>query len=704
MSEAESGKWIKTHCARFDHGGCGLEVLVENGRMTKIRPDKDDLFSRGYCCQKGLASIERVYHPDRLRRPLVRVGKRGDGKWKQVRWGEALDLLAREFSGTIRKAGPASAAFVQGAPKGLEFFILLRLANLLKIPTVGASQHVCHMPREQMAVATCGFFPVPDYDSPTKCILLWGSDPERTNEEAILGGHFREALRRGPKLIVIDPVRTGPAEKSDIWLQIRPGTDDLLAAGLLHIIIEENLYCRSFVEQWTIGFSELREKLRQYRPAVVSTGTGVPRDLILRAAQLYSSSSPAILHWGNAIEHNANSSQTCRSLVLLMALTGNLEVPGGNIKAEPPDVIRSSELICLKQFPGRVEKLLNRHYGLIPRLLTTPNWIVFRSIIEQSPHPIKCLFMQGTNPLLSCGDPEEVRRALLKLDFFAVSDIFMTPSAALADLVLPAATNLEFDDIGHYGLPHGILFARPKAVEPQGDAWPDVKILNEWGKRMGLEDFFWTSPEQMMEAVLEPSGLTYAQFAAKGILHGQRTHYSYREKGFLTPSGKVELKSTLLEKWGHSPLPLAIEHAATNGRYPFILTSRKPRYFFHSAYRQISSLRARSALPEVLIHPDAAERLGIKMNSAVKVSTADGTMSLFAKLSDKVHPHVLLADFGWWFPDSKGNFRWKDSNINCLIGSEGPRDSIMGTIQLRGIPCRVELLNQPGTAIDEKVT
>jgi anaerobic selenocysteine-containing dehydrogenase len=684
-------KQIKTHCARFDHGGCGLVAFVEDGRLVKVLPDKDDDYSKGYCCAKGLASVERVCHPDRLRRPLVRKGKRGAGDWEPVSWDRALDILSSEFAKAIGNGGPESVAFMQGAPKGLEFFILMRLANLLKTPTVGAAQHVCHMPREQLAVATCGFFPVPDYDAPTECILLWGSDPERTNEEGMLGGRFREALKHGPKLIVVDPLRTGPAKRSDLWLQVRPGTDDLLAAGLLHVIIEENLFDRDFVEQWTVGFEDLREAVRPFTPGVVSSGTGVSGEQMAEAARLYARSRPALLHWGNAIEHTANSSQTCRSLVLLMALTGNLEAPGGNIKTELPELIRPADLICLKQFPGRIEKLLNRHYGLIPRLITTPNWIVFRSILDQSPYAIKCLYMQGNNPLVSSANPEEARDALERLDFLAVSDIFMTPSAALADLVLPAATNLEFNDIGHYGLPHGHVFARPKAVDPEGDVWPDVKILNEWGKRMGFGSFFWESTDAMMEAVLAPSGLTYEQFAAKGRLDGPRMLYSYREKGFATPSGKVELRSGLLEKGGYSPVPVVAEHATTDERFPFLLTSRKPRHFFHSAYRQINRLRDLVPEPKVLIHPDTASALGILEGMEVRIVTASGSIMQRAKFSEDLSPGVISADFGWWFPEkSEEAFGWKRSNINCAIGSDGPKDPVLGTIQLRAIPCRLE--------------
>ena len=684
-------EWLKTHCGRFDHGGCGLEVFAEEGRLLKVRPDKEDPYSRGYCCPKGLSAIDRVYHPDRLKQPLLRAGKRGEGKWTPVPWDRALAILSDEFKKAIEKGGPESVAFAQGAPKGPEFFVLLRLANLLNTPNVGAAQHVCHMPREQMAAATCGFFPVPDFDNPTKCILLWGSDPERTNEEGVLGGRFLEALGKGSKLIVIDPIRTGPARRADLWLQIRPGADDLLAAGFLHVIVEENLFDRDFVENWTTGFADLREAVRPFTPDAVCAGTGVPAEKIAEAARLYAASRPATLHWGNAIEHTQNSSQTCRGLTMLMALCGNLEAPGGNIKAEAPYLARLADFICLKKFPGRAEKLLNRHHGIIPRLITVPNWIIVRSILDQSPYAIRCLYLQGTNPLVSWSRAEQVEEAFLKLDFLAVADVFMTPSAAVADLVLPAATLLEFNDIGHYGLPHGHIFARPKMTDPPGEAWPDIKILSEWGKRMGFGAQFWDSADTIVETVLEPSGLTYEQFAQKGMLSGPDTHYSYRQKGFATPSGKVELRSSLLEKWGYPPLPVVTAGEAASERFPLLLTSRKPRYYFHSAYRQIERLREKAPEPRVLIHPLAADRLGIGEGDAVRISTKAGSIMQIAEISGDIDAGVVVADFGWWFPEKKEEmFGWKDSNLNCLTESSGPMDPAMGTVRLRAIPCRIE--------------
>lgn len=683
---------IRIHCARFDHGGCGLKVEVENGLPVRVVPDRDDPFSHGYACPKGLSALDRLRSPHRLTRPLKRGGSRGEGRWEAVSWDEAFERLTRAFSSAMERHGPEGVSFAQGAPKGPEFFMLLRLANLLNCPNVAGTQHVCHMPREQAATVTCGFFPVPDLASPTQCVLLWGSNPAATNEEGVLGEHLTRCLKSGPKLIVVDPFRTRLAERADVWLQLRPATDDILALGLLHLIVEEELHDETFVHQWTVGFDELKEAVRPYTPDRVSRDTWVPKAALLEAARAYGRASPALIHWGNAVEHTPNTAGTCRSLVLLMAVTGNLEVPGGNVRAQAPPLMRLSDFIALKRFPDRPKKLLNRHHGIIPRLITVPNWMVVDSILDQSPYPIRCLYTQGTNPLLTYSDAQRVFKALHALDFIAVADQVMTPTAALADLVLPVALPMEYDDIGHYGLPHGHIFARPKVVDAVGECRSDLAILNEWGKRMGFSDDFWEDPADILEDILKPSGLTYRQFAQAGILRGAERYRTYEEKGFATPSGKVELRSSLFEQWGFDPLPSPDSPEPLRDDYPLVLTSRKPRYFFHSAYRHVESLRRRHDRPEVRIHPETASRLGIADGDRVQIATKGGAVFQTARLTEGLDPRVILADYGWWFPErTQDPLRgWKEANLNVLTSTDGPKDPVMGTPRLRGIPCRIE--------------
>lgn len=229
---------VKTYCARMDHGGCGILLHVENGRITKIEGDPDSPLSRGAICAKGLAQVERLNHPDRLKYPMIRMGKRGEGKWSRISWHEALGIIIEKIRETIQQDGQRAISFAQGTPKGLELYLMIRLANILNIPNISTPGNICHMPRETASVLTCGFFPVPDYAHPPACVVVWGSNLFQTNEEGILGAQLRRALDQGAKLIVIDPRKTAIASRADLWLQPKPGTDLTLALGMLSVITE----------------------------------------------------------------------------------------------------------------------------------------------------------------------------------------------------------------------------------------------------------------------------------------------------------------------------------------------------------------------------------------------------------------------------------------------------------------------------------
>src|SRR5512136_2993394 len=237
---------VKTFCARMDHGGCGLLVHVEEGQIVRVEGDPESPLNRGTICAKGIAQVERLNHPDRLHHPLKRMGERGEGKWERISWEEALTTISQR----ILQADRRSIAFAQGTPKGLELYMMIRLANLLKVPTMVTPGSICHMPRETAAMITCGFFPVPDYDHPPALILIWGSNLFQTNEEGIIGSQLRRALDRGAKLITVDPRKTLLASRSNLWLQPKPGTDLALALGMVKVIVEEKLYDSDFVKDW----------------------------------------------------------------------------------------------------------------------------------------------------------------------------------------------------------------------------------------------------------------------------------------------------------------------------------------------------------------------------------------------------------------------------------------------------------------------
>ena len=368
----EDIRWVKTHCARMDHGGCGLLVGAKGNEIVEIKGDPEGYLNRGYTCFKGRVSAERLTHPDRLRHPLKRTGKRGEGKWQRISWDQALGEIAENLLKIKEKHGARAVGFGAGMPKGLEHLVLIRLANIFGSPNVVGIQDVCHAGREVTGMHTCGFYPVADFHHPTKLMFFWGSNLASTNEEGNIYSQVTAQLKSGAKLIVVDPRRTEIARRADLWLQLRPGTAQALALGVIHVMCKESLYDKDFVEKYTYGFEDLEKQAEPYTPEKVEEITWVPAESIRKAARMYAGAKPAVLQWGNAIEHDVNVFDATRSLVCLMAISGNLEVPGGNVNALEPRIMSLAKFVRADLIPDKRKEMLGAHYGTIPRLMTTP--------------------------------------------------------------------------------------------------------------------------------------------------------------------------------------------------------------------------------------------------------------------------------------------------------------------------------------------
>ncbi|MDM8524909.1 molybdopterin-dependent oxidoreductase [Desulfococcaceae bacterium HSG8] len=682
---------IKTHCARMDHGGCALVVSVKDNKIIEVRGDTDGFLNKGYICSKGLASPNRLNHPSRLRHPLKRVGKRGEGKWEQISWETAIQTVSERLNSIREQYGAKSVAFCQGMPKGLEHFVLIRLANIFGSPNVVTVQDVCHAPREVSGMHTCGFYPVADFHHPSRLAVLWGSNITATNEEGEICRLLLDQLKQGTELMVIDPRKTDLAEKASSWLQIRPGTDNALALAFLNVIIEGKLYDEEFVENHTYGFEELAAHVKNYTPEKMSDVTRVPANLIRESARRYAASRPAVIQWGNPIEQNINAFDTARALICLMAICGNLDIPGGNIQANEPKILGLGKFVRADLIPLKPKEMIHAHHGTIPRLMTVPPAFFRKAVLEDIPYPVRGAYMQCTNPLLAYADSRHTYDALMNLDFFAVSDIIMTPTAALADIVLPAATHFEFNDIGHYGLGHGYILARPKAVDPPEECWPDMKILNELGKSLTSPEYWYENYEDFLDTLLKPCGFTYSQFVEKGYLKGQDRFQKYTDSGFRTSTGKVELRLSRAEKFRLSPLPQFTEPPEPDDPdYPLILTSAKDRHYLHSSYRWVEKLRKHSPVPLTEIHPETAEQYGISEGDEIHIETRFGSIIQIAHLTEKVPQGVVYSAYGWWFPegDAEAQYEWEKSNFNILT-SVGRLGGEFGTPNLKGLMCRI---------------
>lgn len=684
-------RWVKTHCARMDHGGCAILVGVQNGKIVKVKGDPDGYFNKGYICPKGVVSPDRLTHPDRLKYPLKRIGKRGGGKWERISWEEALHYTADSLNKIKEEYGSKSVAFGVGMPKGLEHFVLIRLANLFGSPNVIASQDVCHAPREITGIHTCGFYPVADFHHKSKLVILWGSNITSTNEEGEICSILVEQMKQGTDVIVIDPRKIDMVDKSKKWLQIRPGTDNALALAFLNVIIEESLYDKEFVEKWTYGFEELAEHVKQYTPEKTSEITWVPADLIRQTARLYATAKPAVIQWGNPIEHNVNTFDTVRALICLMAITGNLDIPGGNVAAHDPKIMGLGPFVRADLIPEKRKEMISTYHRVIPRLMTIAPSYFKKAILEEVPYPIKGFYAMCSNGMLSYADSKQTYEAFMKLDFIAIADLFMTSTAAMADIVLPVASQFEMNDIGHYGIGHGFIVARPKIVDPPEECWPDMKIMNELGKLVSPPELWKDDYEEFLEDIVKPAGLTYSQFVERGYLKGPDRFKLYEEKGFRTPTGKVELSLSTAEKFRLKSLPeFSGLPEDDDPNYPLILNSSKSRYYLHSSYRWLEKLRKLRPHPKVEIHPETAEKYGVKDGDEVIIETRNGKIVQIADLTDTVDPRIINASHGWWFPEGnpENQYDWDKSNLNMLTSTD-KLGKEYGTPNLKGIGCRI---------------
>ena len=679
--------------------GCGILIHMKDGRPVQVVGDPDHPLNKGKLCPKGEASLELLNHPERLTHPLKRKGPRGNGKWERISWDEALDTIAERFAHAKKATGASTVAFAHGAAKGLQDSYLARFANLFGSPNVAWQGHVCFVPRVAASRLTYGFYAIPDYDFPPRCIVVWGKNIDAT----LFHAHERllKARERGARLIVIDPRKTSLAASADIWLQPRPGTDLLLALGMLNIIFMEGMYDQAFVERWTTGFEKLREHCAPVSPERVEAITWVPREKLMAAARLYAQSKPAAIQWGNVIDHGVNSFQTARAICLLRAVTGNLGIPGGEAQPSrfPLHGRRSPELEAWEAMPREVfeNRVGNPGQRPLPTIRYLQPQDLIRAILEETPTPIRVLFNQGGNPLTNYSHAKRVYTALNKLDFLAVSEHFMTPTAALADIVLPAATYLEFDSIVTPPYSYPVLSVQRKCFR-RNTCRSDYEILHGLAQRLGFGDAFWETEQGCLDAVLKPSGITFDELCHIGFIRGTLRYRDYEANGFGTPTRKVELYSEQLRSWGFDPLPSYVEPPETPfsdpdlaERYPLLFTTWKSPAYRHSGGRQISSLRSLHPRPIVLIHPKTARAYGIHEGDSVTIETPRGTIRQTAHISDEMPPKVIGVDYAWWFPESgpSDEFGWQTANVNILTDDAPPFSPELGSTNLRGHCCKI---------------
>ena len=682
------------HCP----GSCGVLIHMDNGKPVKIEGDPDSPISKGALCVKGSASLEFLYHPDRLKYPLRRTGERGKGQWKRISWDEALKTIADKLMWVKDKYGAESLLMIRGGARGLQDDFFARFANSFGTPNLATFGSVCKTPKIYASRMTYGYYTMPEYEYPPACIMVWGANRAETG--IIEFKETVQALNKGTKIIIVDPRKIGLSQRADLCLQLRPGSDLVLALGLINVIINEALYDRAFVDRWTVGFEEIKAHIQDYPPEMAEEITWVNAEAIKKAARLFAKSRPACIQWGVATDTNVNSFQTARAISILRAITGNLDVPGGELLWPSIGLLNRLPGFDLRdKLPtDKCNKGISAGDKLLPSYTEASPQRVIRAIIDKDPYPIRAAYIRGANLLLSYYDSQEVYRALNELDFFVTADMFMTPTAALADIVLPVTSYLEFDDVVHTINTKPVVQVQQKVAQ-LGECWSDSKIINELAKRVGLGEYFWNDMEEALDAILKPLGLTFEEFKRIGAVSISKRYREYEVNGFATPSQKVELYSSKLKEWGFDPLPKYYEPPETpysdpelSKEYPLIFTSWKAAEYRHSSGKEITTLRGIHPEPVVHIHPETAGHLGINEGDWVYIETKRGKIKQKAFLTDSLDPRVVGVDFGWWFPEKgiSNLYGWKESNINILTENNKSRyNREMGSATLRGILCKV---------------
>jgi anaerobic selenocysteine-containing dehydrogenase len=765
--------------------GCGVLVHREKDRVTQITGDPDHPQNRGRLCIKGLTYEELVYHPNRIRHPMKRVGERGKGKWIEISWDQALDAIAAKFNDIIEDHGPEAITLGFGTyPKGgvIPTFVFCQ--------AIGTPQHLtidgpyCFTPHIIADVMTYGinvkceqtgaYF----YDS--KAVVLWGhnlavSFPPKW-------WRIQEGQKRGATVIVVDPRKNEVAGKANLWLKVKPATDDALALGWLHVIIKEKLYDEHFLRHWSnapflvrkdkeklLRESDLKEGsspdnylawdpesnspvtyntedvayekkelnpalsgtfqvalakgqeitcetvwqkfmniVEEYTPERVEEMTWVPSEQVIEAARIYATSKPAVLLSHMGITMQTNVIQSSRLLSLLIAITGNFDAKEGNGVVQYPiasylemssKILRADRKTEEKQigaaeyplFSGPDSVRAKVHPGLWYKDLEAGN--------------VTKALWTSSNPVVHSEDSTRVIEALKKLDLLVVVDFFRTPTADIADYILPPASWLERDEIADDQNYPNFITARQKVIEPVGECRDEYEVLFDLLDRMGVDMPFpepVKTPEDLYNLRLKKLGITFDDLKRQGIISVPLDEKKY-EKGLLRSDGKpgfetwtglCEIWSTRLEKYGYDPLPSYVDTYPSREileEYPLILTDGRTLEIYHGLGLTLPSRRKRVPDPIIEVHPDTAKGLHLEEGEWVWIKTHQNPNRFRRKtvFTPHLHPKVIWGNTHFHYTAKRDLMERLEPNINLSHSLDGPLDPIDGASQIRGVPCKI---------------
>ncbi|MCA6098406.1 molybdopterin-containing oxidoreductase family protein [Bradyrhizobium australafricanum] len=686
------------------------------------RPDRANI------CMKGVHAPEGFDHPNRIRYPLKRAGARGANKWQRVSWDVALDDIAGRLGTLIAAHGPEAFA-VSESPWNIQTGsgMSRRFMNLIGSPNWLSGVALCAGNTAAINRMVYGWYPYPDYTK-TNCVVLFGHNPWKHSWTPVYNS-IRQAQKRGAKLIVLDPRRSENAELADIWLPLRVGTDAAMCLGWLHVIINENLYDHDFVARWTVGFDALCRRIRDYPLDRVAAITGVNPQQITAAARLYATTSPAVIPWSPITDQQRNSTSAIRLQGILRALTGNLDVPGGEVlHGFHPTIVNDSELELHDQLPSAqkmkqlgsdihpaftyrgtaslnepTKRVWGHEYANIVAgsYMANPS-AVFQAMADSIPYPVKAFFSLGNNTVMSFANMQLIYRGLMNQDLVVALEHVMTPTAQLADYVLPGDSWLERPALSDGFGWTAIMRTSQQVMSPQGECRNVYDLWKGLADRMGIgAQFPWTNLNQLLDYRVAAMGKTFDEFARDSPTHMEKLRFKkYEETGFATPTGKVELYSTVLESLGFDPLPYHREEPAVSADLPLLVFTgiREPE-FFQTGQRHIASLRARNPEPRAFLNPDDAGENGIETGDWIEVRTEQGKCIAQAMVRHEMPKGLVRVPHGWWKPETTQGSRYLSgawTYADAQICPDGPDylDREQGIPHLRGIACAIRKLEQ----------
>ncbi len=716
-----------TLCATCDIS-CNVVTEIRKGRVVRVRSSDNPIY-KDNICMKGILAPKAFAHPDRLLYPLKRVGARGANQWQQVSWQEAMQDIGERLSAIIAAHGPeAWAVSTSQWNTSTDHGLGRRLMNHVGSPNWISGVALCAGNTAAINRMTYGWFPWPDFVN-TRCIVLFGHNPRRHSWVPIYN-MIRRAQLAGAKLIVLDPRRSSSAERADIWLPLRAGTDAAMMLGWLNTIISEQLYDRDFVAKWTVGFEALRERVAQYPIDRVAEITGCEPEMIRRAARMYASQGPSIIPWTPITDMQRNSTSAIRLQGILRAICGYVDVPGGEtLQGVNPAIVPEFEIEMHDMLPqeqkakqlgadthpaftylGQAELLEpiervwgHRYVNQVSGCYMANPSATFRAMAGEGPYPVKAFFTLGNNTLLSFANMPLILKAMMNQELIVVHEQFMTPTAQLADYVLPGDSWLERPWL--HDLFSWTSMVRPseKSMEPPGECKSTFEFWKLLAGALGRGDVIpWHNIETFYDYRLRGTGMDWEAFCKHYEIHfGAPVAYrKYERTGFATPSGKVELHSSVLENLGFDPLPYYREAPANPPQYPLTMFAgvREDEYF-QTGQRHVAELRARKPEPVIYLSPATAREYGLAEGDWTEVANDTGRVAMQVSIRDAMPDGLVRIPHGWWKPEMQ---RGLDGLSGALAHADAQLcpddadylDREQGIPHLKGLPCK--LIPLPG--------